>query len=57
MDPDGGNGEITPEDVTFIQSLYSLAPGTTFVGFGERTRIALARSGRRSVTIVDPVHR
>jgi alpha-D-ribose 1-methylphosphonate 5-triphosphate synthase subunit PhnL len=56
MDPDGGNGEITPEDVTFIQSLYSLAPGT-FVGLGERTRIALARSGRRSVTIVDPVRR
>ena len=56
MDPDGGNGEITPEDVTFSQSLYSLAPGT-FVGLGEHPRIALARSGRRSVTIVDPVRR
>jgi hypothetical protein len=56
MDPDGGNGEITPEDVTFIRSLYSMAPGT-FVGLGERRRIALARSGRRSVVIVDPVRR
>jgi hypothetical protein len=56
MDPDGGNGEITPEDVTFLRSLYSLAPGT-FVGLGERTRIALARSGRRSAMIVDPVRR
>jgi hypothetical protein len=57
MDPDGGNGEITPDDVTFIRSLYSLAPGT-FVGLGERTRVALARSrGRRSVMIVDPVRR
>jgi hypothetical protein len=56
MDPDGGNGEITPEDVSFIRALYSLAPGT-FVGLGERTRIALGRRGRRSVTIVDPVRR
>jgi hypothetical protein len=57
MDPDGGSGEITSEDVTFIQSLYALAPGT-FVGRGERTRVALARSGgRRSVMIVDPVRR
>ncbi len=56
MDPDGGDGEITTGDVTFIRDLYALAPGT-FVGLGERTRIALARSGRRSVTIVDPVRR
>jgi hypothetical protein len=56
MDPDGGNGEITPEDVSFIRALYSLAPGT-FVGLGERTRIRLGRMGRRSVTIVDPVRR
>ena len=56
MDPDGGNGEITPEDVTFIRDLYALAPGT-FVGLGERTRIPLTRSGRRSVRIVDPVRR
>ena len=56
MDPDGGNGEITPEDVTFIRDLYALAPGT-FVGSGERTRIPLTRSGRRSVRIVDPVRR
>jgi hypothetical protein len=56
MDPDGGNGEITPEDVSFIRALYALAPGT-FVGLGERTRIALGRTGRRSVTIVDPVRR
>jgi hypothetical protein len=56
MDPDGGNGEITPDDVTFIRSLYSLAPGT-FVGLGERVRIPLGRAGRRSVTIVDPVRR
>jgi hypothetical protein len=56
MDPDGGNGEITPEDVTFIRDLFALAPGT-FVGLGERTRIPLGRTGRRSVTIVDPVRR
>jgi hypothetical protein len=56
MNPDGGNGEITPEDVSFIRALYALAPGT-FVGLGERTRIALGRTGRRSVTIVDPVRR
>jgi hypothetical protein len=56
MDPDGGNGEITAEDVSFIRALYALAPGT-FVGLGERPRIALGRAGRRSVTIVDPVRR
>ncbi len=56
MDPDGGNGVITQEDVTFIQSLYALAPGT-FVGLAERIRSPLGRSGRRSVTIVDPVRR
>ena len=56
MDPDGGNGEITPEDVAFIQSLYALAPGT-FMGLGERVRIPLGRGGRRTVTIVDPVRR
>jgi hypothetical protein len=57
MDPDGGNGEITPEDVSFIRALYSLPPGT-FVGLGERTRVALGRrTGRRSITIVDPVRR
>jgi hypothetical protein len=56
MDPDGGNGEITPEDVSFVRALYALAPGT-LIGRGERTRIALGRTGRRSVTIVDPVRR
>jgi hypothetical protein len=54
MDDDGGNGEITPDDVTFIRSLYALAPGTS-VGLGERVRIPLGRTGRRSVTIIDPV--
>jgi hypothetical protein len=56
MDPDGGNGEITPDDVRFLRALYALGPGT-FVGRGERTRVALGRTGRRSVTIVDPVRR
>lgn len=56
MDPDGGNGEITPDDVTFIRSLYALAPGS-FVVLGERARIPLGRTGRRSVTIIDPVRR
>ena len=56
MDPDGGNGVITQEDVAFIQSLYALAPGT-FVGLGERIRVPLGRTGRRSITIVDPVRR
>ena len=56
MDPDGGNGQITSEDVSFIRSLYALAPGT-FVGLAERTQVAVARTGRRSITIVDPVRR
>jgi hypothetical protein len=56
MDPDGGNGEITSEDIAFIRSLYALAPGT-FVGLGERARIPLGRTGRRTVRIVDPVRR
>ena len=56
MDPDGGNGVITQEDVTFIQSLYALAPGT-FVGLSEGIRVPLGRTGRRSITIVDPVRR
>jgi hypothetical protein len=56
MDPDGGNGQITPEDASFIRSLYALAPGT-FVGLAERTRVGLGRTGRRSITIVDPVRR
>src|SRR5207344_215694 len=54
MDPDGGNGDITAADVTFVQLLYSMAPGT-FVGLGERVRIPLGRTGRRTVRIVDPV--
>lgn len=56
MDPDGGNGQITPEDVTFVRTLYSLAPGT-FVGLSEARRVPLGRSGRRSMTFVDPVRR
>ncbi len=56
MDPDGGNGAITSEDVTFVRSLYALAPGT-FVGSAESRRFALGRTGRRSITIVDPVRR
>src|SRR5262249_17742917 len=54
MDPDGGNGQITPGDVSFVRSLYSLAPGT-FVGLAQSTRGPLGRSGRRTITIVDPV--
>jgi hypothetical protein len=56
MDPDGGNGQITDEDVRFIRDLYSLAPGT-FVGSALSPRIPLAPSGRRSITILDPVRR
>jgi hypothetical protein len=56
MDPDGGNGDITAADVTFVQLLYALAPGT-FIGLGERVRVPLGRTGRRSVRIVDPVRR
>jgi hypothetical protein len=56
MDPDGGNGQITDEDVRFIRDLYSLAPGT-FVGSAESRRLPLGPTGRRSITIVDPVRR
>jgi hypothetical protein len=56
MDPDGGNGEITAEDVSFIRALYALPPGTA-VGLGERTRLPLGPLGRRSMTFVDPVRR
>jgi hypothetical protein len=56
MDPDGGNGVITQEDVTFIRALYSIPPGSS-VGLGEGMRLPSGRTGRRSVTIVDPVRR
>jgi hypothetical protein len=56
MDPDGGNGVITTDDVNFVRALYALPPGT-FIGLGERARIPLGRTGRRSVRIVDPVRR
>jgi hypothetical protein len=56
MDPDGGNGEITPADASFIRALYALAPGP-FVGLGEQTRVPLGSVGRRSMTFVDPVRR
>jgi hypothetical protein len=56
MDPDGGNGEITPADAAFVRSLYALAPGT-FVGLGERARAPAGRTGKRSMTFVDPVRR
>ncbi len=57
MDPEGGNGEITPPVATMIRNLYSLAPGT-MIGAAERTRTAPLRSGRRSVvTIVDYARR
>jgi hypothetical protein len=56
MDPDGGNGEITPEDVTFIRALYALAPGT-FVGLAQQVRMPSGRSGRRSMTIASAVLR
>lgn len=56
MDPDGGDGRITSGAASFIRSLYSLPPGT-FVGVSESLRTKLGRSGRRTVTIVDPVRR
>jgi hypothetical protein len=56
MDPDGGNGQITPEDVTFVRALYALPPGAV-VGSAETTRVPVGRPGRRSMTFVDPVRR
>jgi hypothetical protein len=56
MDPDGGNGEITPEDVTFIRALYALAPGT-FVGLAQQVRMPTGRPDRRSITVASAVRR
>jgi hypothetical protein len=40
MDPDGGNGEITPPVADMLQRLYSLPPGSA-VGQSERPRLVL----------------
>ncbi len=56
MDPDGGNGEITPPVAAMIRNLYSLAPGT-FIGNAQTTREVRRSGGRYVVTIVDPVRR
>ena len=57
MDDDGGDGEITPPVARMFVNLYSMPPGTV-PGVGERTRVALRRSGgRHSMTFVHPVRR
>jgi hypothetical protein len=56
MDPDGGNGGITPSDIAFVRSLYSFPPNS-FVAGTEWLRGRIGRTGRGSITLVDPARR
>ncbi|HEV8308781.1 MAG TPA: hypothetical protein VGW35_14055 [Methylomirabilota bacterium] len=56
MDDDGGSGVITGPVANMIRNLYSLPPGT-FLGSEERRQTLERRTGRRVVTIVDPIRR
>ncbi len=56
MDPDGGNGVLTPPVASMIRQLYSMSPGTLVQALGPRTAERPV-GGRRSITIVDPVRR
>jgi hypothetical protein len=47
MDPDGGNGDITPLVSGVLRDLYHFAPGTTVTAQAKRLR--LQRSGGRNV--------
>jgi hypothetical protein len=56
MDPDGGNGAITPLVTGVLRDLYHLAPGTSVSA--ETKRLALRRPGGKNVmTFVYPVRR
>lgn len=55
MNPDGGNGELTPEVTEMIRNLYALAPGT-FIGNAQSARAALRPRGlTRTRTFVHPM--
>jgi hypothetical protein len=57
MDPDGGNGDITPPVADMIRRLYGLPPGTA-VGDSERARMALSpRDVLQSTTFVTRARR
>ena len=54
MDPDGGNGEITPLVAGVLRDLYHLPPGTV-VSRRRPKRLGLRRPGGRNVmTFVSP---
>jgi hypothetical protein len=56
MDPDGGNGAITPLDAGVLRDLYHLPPGTSVSA--ETKRFGLRRPGGKNVmTFVYPVRR
>jgi hypothetical protein len=56
MDPDGGNGAITPLDAGVLRDLYHLSPGTSVSA--ETKRLGLRRPGGKNVmTFVYPVRR
>ena len=56
MDPDGGNGEITPLVVGVLTDLYALPPGTRVTA--ETTRFGLKRPGGKHVmSFVYPVRK
>ena len=56
MDPDGGNGAITPLVAGVLRDLYHLAPGTSVSA--EAKRFGLRRPGGKNVmTFVYPVRR
>jgi hypothetical protein len=56
MDPDGGNGAITPLVAGVLRDLYHLSPGTSVVA--QAKQLGLRRPGGRNVlTFVSPVRR
>jgi hypothetical protein len=56
MDPDGGNGAITPLVSGVLRDLYHFSPGTTVVA--QARQFGLRRPGGRNVlTFVSPVRR
>jgi hypothetical protein len=55
MDPDGGNGAITPVVGGMLRDLYLLPPGTAVIA--QTRRLPLGNGARRVVTFTYPVRR
>jgi hypothetical protein len=57
MDPDGGNGDITPPVSQMFRDLYALAPGTAVSALRTKPLVERRSGGRNRMTFIYPVRR